>query len=332
MDTYTSPLGIKPLRKAITTYHGSSERRAIDANSILITPGVRQALIISLMCVLESGDEVIMFSPYFPSYPSMVMLAHQDVTIRYYTLEQGKSSLDKDKLMNLISDKTKVIVSNFPHNPTGKVLDEDAYNLLVNIASEKNIYIITDEIYEKVVFVDEKKSYLLSASEEIKDLCFVVSGFSKSHAMTGWRLGYMIYPEKFKTLAAKISLHMNACTNTFIQYGALNLFDLPPTYLEANNKNLISNRDLLRDLVEKLGMEWFYPESGYFAFVSIEGSGLNSNQFCHNLVLEEGVALTPGYAFGDDWDDYIRISFAVDEGDFNQALIRMERFFKKNGL
>jgi aspartate/methionine/tyrosine aminotransferase len=328
MSMYTSPLGIVELREAISNNYSKLHDKIIDKNNIIITPGTRQALLISLISILEPEDEVIIFSPYFSSYPAIVKIAHPYAKVVEYNFAPDSSEIDFVRLEKLINNKTKIIISNFPHNPTGAILNKKSYEQLSSLILKHKLFVISDEVYEKVVFGDG--SYLLSQNDKLKDLLFLVSGFSKSYAMTGWRIGYIVFPEKFRNTISKISLHMNACTNTFIQYGAAKAFEVSDTYLVQNRNHLMINRDKLINLLERYGLSFFYPKSGYFCFVNISKFNVKSNDFCYLLVKNEGVAITPGIACGENWDDYVRISFAVDEEVFQNAILRIEKFCKEN--
>ena len=272
---YSATQGLPEFRELIAkdvNTRFSSEYKAAD---IVVTPGIKPAVFFALCALLEPGDEVVLFSPYYVSYPAMVKLAEPQAKIVNVALD-GDFRLDPEKLRAAVNPRTKCILFNNPNNPTGKVFTREETDLLVALALENDAWIISDEVYEKLVYTGRTQIGLASYPE-IRDRLIVTNGFSKSHAMTGWRLGYAIGAHDAIVKINKLQQHINTNTCTFIQ-----------KYMKAVK-----------------------PDAGFFCFADISTAGKDSNSFCADLLQATGIASTPGIAFGPEWDGYVRFSFAV---------------------
>lgn len=324
---YSSPLGIYNLRKAISEFLNNSYNIITSADQITVTPGAKQALQIVLMALLEPMDEVIMISPSYVSFIPQIYLAEPTAIIQEVPLNKDDFSLDIKKLEEKISTKTKAILINSPHNPTGSMLTKEEILGISEIAKKNNIYVISDEVYSLLNF-SGKKHFSIGAIDGMGELTFTINGLSKSHAMTGWRIGYFSAPKKFMTKVLKIQQHINTNTCSFIQEASLLAFKNPPDHLKEYNNKLLKRTEMINNYFKShpSSLKLSSPQGGFFAFFNISGYNMNSNEYCARLIKEKGVALTPGIAFGEAWDQFVRLSFAVEDEILKGGLEKMFDF------
>ena len=310
---YSMSQGLPELREHIANMFNNQYEAPYSANNVMIAPGVKHALYLALCAVLNPGDEIINISPSYVSYIPQIKIAEPQANIVDVCLEKETFSLDIQKLKKSISDKTKVILINFPHNPTGKVLSLNEVNDIVNIAVENDIYLISDEVYRDMIYGVYEKISVAKYYKDFKKI-MIVDGFSKSYAMTGWRIGYAVADNDLIKKMNLINQHINTNTCTFIQKGACSIFENENQHIDEYNDKLKERADIFHNLLSDIDV--FYgvkPQGGFFYFVDISKSGMNSNDFCAALIEETGIAATPGIAFGKDWDTHIRFSLAVDK-------------------
>ncbi|MCR5090114.1 MAG: pyridoxal phosphate-dependent aminotransferase [Oscillospiraceae bacterium] len=322
---YSSTFGLPELRSLIAADVNKTWSAEYTAGDIVVTPGIKPAVYFALCAVLEPGDEVILISPYYVSYPAMVKLAEPEARIVNVALDKD-FRLDQEKLKAAVSDRTKCILFNNPNNPTGKVFAKEEVELLVALALEHHLYLISDEVYEKLVYSGEKQ-FGLAAYPEIRDRLIVTNGYSKSHAMTGWRLGYAIGAHDVIVKMNKLQQHINTCTNTFIQKGACAIYTHEADHIPPYVAELERRIDYFYVETAKLPyMKGVRPQGGFFYFADISGTGMDSNSFCAELLQKTGIASTPGIAFGPEWDDHVRFSFAVPMATLERAAGLLKAF------
>jgi aspartate aminotransferase len=326
---YSSPWGISELREKIAINLRRSFSREISPANVIITLGAKQALSLSLMALLEPGDEVIIFSPCYVSYIPQVYMAEPAVTLKIIELRRDDFGIDFDFLKAQITQKTKAIIINFPHNPTGKVLSPEELDQLVSIVMESGAFLISDEIYSKLIF-SGKIFKSIGVFSELGDRCIVIDGFSKAFSMTGWRIGYLYGSAAFLKKISSIQQHLNTNIPVFIQKAASRALDLPEDFHETYNSLLRRNGSLLCETLRNVPViKYIPPDGGLFGFVNISETGMDSDSFCTKLLQEKSVAITPGKAFGINWDDHIRISLAPDEASFGEGIKRLADFMCK---
>jgi len=324
-NRYASPWGTPQLLSKIRKKLCSNQA-AIGTNELIVTVGAKQALSLCLTSVLEPYDEVIMIAPCFVSFKPQIKMAEITAVIKEVSLLKDSLNLDFGAIVQAISEKTKVILINFPNNPTGKLIDKNDMKSLVKIAKKNNIYIISDEIYSSMVFENCEFESFLNYRKEYKNI-FVIDGFSKSFSMTGWRVGYLIGPRPHIERVAVLQQHLNTNIPVFIQRGAEAALDLPIGFVEKYNKHLEKNSSFLCDFVKKSSsLSVVAPGGGMFAFINISKINVNSDSFCTELLKIKSVAATPGIIFGKDWDDHIRISLGGDANEFEEAVKRIFDF------
>jgi len=324
---YSNPLGLQSLREKIVAKLDRENGITTTAEEIIVTPGAKMALSLALSAILKPGDEVINISPCYPSYFAQFKIAEPDCIVHNVNLRQQDLSLDINGIASKLGPKTRAVVLNFPHNPTGRILHEPEIKALVDILSEHHCYVISDEIYERLnhsgaPFVSFA-SYPALAKRTL-----TINGFSKAFSMTGWRIGYLVVPEpQLMTVVSRLQQHLNTNTATFVQKAAEAALDLPPDHLESYNRDLAKNSATLQAMTARTpSLRVGSAEGGLFAFMNISGCNLDSDTFALQLLEKEGVAAIPGITFGAEWDRHLRISLATDPASFTEGVARIERF------
>lgn len=316
---YSATQGWPDLRKLIAEDCNKNYSSNYTMNDIIVTPGIKSAVYFSLTAILEPNDEIILISPYYVSYPAMVKLAEPTAKIVNVTLSKD-FTLDAEKLKAAFNSNTKAILINTPNNPTGMVLSKEEVELVIELAKENNAYIISDEVYEKLVYSGHKHTSF-GLYQEIKDRLIICNGYSKSHAMTGWRLGYAIGTHDVIVKMNKLQQHINTNTCTFVQVGACSIYKNVPVHIKPYVEELEKRIGYFDTELNKLSyITAVKPKAGFFYFVDISATGVDSNTFCADLLKKTGIASTPGVAFGPEWDSYVRFSIAVPMATLGRAV------------
>ena len=322
---YSATQGWPELRKLIAADCNRSYGSNYTMNDVIVTPGIKAAVFFALAAVLEPGDEIILISPYYVSYPAMVKLAEPTAKIVNVTLSKN-FTLDEEKLKSAFNRRTKAILINSPNNPTGMVLSRKEVELVVKLAIENDAYIISDEVYEKLVYSGNQHTSF-GKYPEICDRLVICNGYSKSHAMTGWRLGYGIGARDIIAKMNKLQQHINTNTCTFIQVGACSIYQNEPTHIVPYVRELENRIHFFDAGLNKLDyITGVRPKAGFFYFADISSIGVDSNTFCADLLKKTGIASTPGIAFGPEWDSYVRFSFAVPMATLERAVALMKEY------
>lgn len=322
---YSATQGWPELRKLIAEDCNRSYNSDYTMNDVIVTPGIKSAVYFSLAAILEPGDEIILISPYYVSYPAMVKLAEPTAKIVNVTLAKD-FTLDADKLKAAFNPHTKAILINTPNNPTGMVLSKEEVELVVKLAVENDAYIISDEVYEKLVYSGHKHTSF-GLYQEIKDRLIICNGYSKSHAMTGWRLGYAIGAHDVIAKMNKLQQHINTNTCTFVQVGACSIYKNEPVHIKPYVDELEARINYFDTELNKLPyITGVKPKAGFFYFIDISAVGVDSNTFCADLLKKTGIASTPGVAFGSEWDDHVRFSIAVPMSTLERAVELMKGY------
>ena len=316
---YSATQGWPDLRKLIAEDCNKNYGSEYTMNDVIVTPGIKSAVYFSLAAILEPGDEIILISPYYVSYPAMVKLAEPTAKIVNVTLAKN-FTLDAEKLKAAFNKNTKAILINTPNNPTGMVLSKEEVELVVELAKENDAYIISDEVYEKLVYSGHKHTSF-GLYQEIEDRLIICNGYSKSHAMTGWRLGYAIGAHDVIAKMNKLQQHINTNTCTFVQVGACSIYKNEPVHIKPYVDELEARIDYFDTELNKLPyITGVKPKAGFFYFIDISAVGVDSNTFCADLLKKTGIASTPGVAFGPEWDDHVRFSIAVPMSTLERAV------------
>jgi len=328
---YAPTNGIPELREALTqkAYHDYGLNYDPDCE-ILITVGGTQAIFVALMGLLNQGDEALIPDPGFVVYEPGVLLA-EGVPVHVPLLEENDFRPSIDDVMSLITDKSRVMVLNSPNNPTGSVLSYDEVAALSKIAVERDLIVISDEVYEKMVY-DGVKHYCLAAFPGMRERTLVVGSFSKTYAMTGLRVGYVYGPKDLVSPLWLVHQYTVACVDTFSQYVALAALKGSQAFVEEMVEEFDRRRHLVYKSLNEIGaFRCQLPKGAFYAFPNIRGSGLSSEQLAELLVKETKVLTVPGSSFGACGEGYLRLSYAAAYEKLEEALNRMERTLKKFG-
>lgn len=327
---YSATQGWPELRALIAKDCNKSYGSDYTAEHVIVTPGIKSAVYFALAAILEPQDEIILISPYYVSYPAMVKLAEPSARIVKVALDKD-FALDIKALKSAFSKKTKAILINTPNNPTGMILSREEIQLIVGLAIENDAYIISDEVYEKLIYRGHEH-ISFGSFPEIRERTIVCNGYSKSHAMTGWRLGYAVGTSHVISKMNKIQQHVNTNTCTFIQKGACSIYKNEPVHLASYVKELEERIGYFDTELNKLEyISAIRPKAGFFYFVNIALTGADSNTFCADLLKKTGIASTPGIAFGPEWDSYVRFSIAVPKATLERAVGLLKEYkFREN--
>lgn len=317
LTKYTDSSGIPQLRQKIAQHVSERHNVPCTAEQVIVTNGGKQAIFNCLAALVEENDEVIVIDPCWVSYEPMVhILGGRAVHVKTTFENDFKPSLDQ--IERAITPKTKAIVLNSPNNPTGVVYDEKLLRQIHHLAVEKNVFIVSDEVYDCLVYDGEYASiYSVSKGEDVA----LVNAFSKSHSMTGWRVGYLVAPLEIVKVAAKVQAHTTSNINTMAQYAALKAFDVDTAYMKEKFKQ---RRDLVCKLLQEAGFNFVRPSGAFYVLVDVTEFERDDVAFCTKLLQQAHVALVPGSAF--NAPGFVRLSFATSEEDLMEGIKRMKKF------
>ena len=324
---YTPASGIVELRKAISEKLARENHLSYVPDQVVVSCGAKHALYNVLQVLVEEGDEVIVPSPFWLSYPEMVTLAEGKSIILKTEFKEGYC-LSPAALEKLITKRTKVLILNSPSNPTGAVMSKELLTKIAQIAKKHSFFILSDEIYEKLMF-DSKKHFSIGALDtEILERTITVGGASKTYAMTGWRLGFSASPKPIAEACASLQSHSTSNPTSFTQAGYLEALKSGEADVQKMRIAFEKRRDLIFRLVSDIPkLKPFRPSGAFYLFVDISETKLTSLQISDRLLDEAKVAVVPGVAFGDD--HAVRISFATSEQLIEAGIARIREWLKK---
>ncbi len=323
---YTSNAGLKELKEEICSY--LKRRFCLDytpAKEVLVTVGGSEAIDIALRAMLDPGDEVLVPQPSYVSYVPCVMLAGGKPVI-IELKEEDDFKLTKQEVLAAITEKTKVLVMPFPNNPTGSIMTREELAEIVKVVQEKDLFVISDEIYSELTYGSRHVS--IAEFPGMKERTIVINGFSKSYAMTGWRLGYAVGPEEIIEHMIKIHQFAIMCAPTTSQYAAVEALRNGDGDLEMMHDAYDGRRRFLVKSLREIGLPCFEPFGAFYVFPCIRKTGMSSEEFANKLLAQEKLAVVPGTAFGSCGEGFLRISYAYSIENLKIALERMERFVK----
>jgi aminotransferase len=325
---YTSNSGILELRQALAKHWKSHHDVAYDPNAeLLITVGVSEALYLALTAILDPGDEVIVPSPCFVSYHPEVIFAG-GVPITLQTLPEDSFQVRGDQIEALITPKTKALLMGYPNNPTGAVMSRERLLEVAQVAEKHDVLVISDEIYDRLVY--DHKHISFASLPNMRDRTITLSGFSKDYAMTGWRIGFAAAPEPVLAGMRKIHQYTIMSAPTTAQIAALEAIHSGEEYVQTMVAEYDRRRRLIVSGLNELGLTTFEPHGAFYAFPSIEASGMDDETFAERLLQEQRVAVIPGNAFGAD-GQYVRCSYATAYEKIEEALERIGAFMRQYG-
>ena len=321
---YTPSSGIPELRQAISEKFAADNGLTYRAGQIVVSNGAKHACYNAILATCQPGDEVVIPSPYWVSYPDMVKLAGADPVI-VPTMERNAWKMSAEDFENAMTPRTKMLILNSPCNPTGSVYTREEMQAIVDVAAEEDIYILSDEIYEKLIYDDVKHVSIGSLSKEAYDLTITVNGFSKSYAMTGWRLGYLGAPEAVAKAVDSIQSHSTSHPASFVQRAGLVALKGDQQPIADMREEFDMRRNYMFDRITKIpNITAVKPQGAFYILVNISQLGLTSQNFADRLLSKANVAVIPGAAFGDDRT--IRLSYATSIDIIKKGLDRFQDF------
>ena len=318
---YTSSSGITELKESVSNY---LTERNIDRTQeeIIITPGAKHSLFTAMTVVLDAGDEMMVPSPCW-TYEGMVRIINADPKF-VETREEEDFELNPEDVKENITSDTKMLLLNYPNNPTGSLLSEETLRSIADLAVDEDFWILTDEVYERLIYRDEKPPSIASF-DKCEDRTIYINGFSKTYAMTGWRLGYTAAPQIVIDEMIKIQQNSTTCATSFVQHAGIEALEGPQDKVKEMREAYRERRDVIVEGLNSIdGIECVKPAGAFYVFPSLEGIEMDSMEFSKYLLKEAGVATTPGSAFGPTGEGNFRISYASSKERLKEALDRME--------
>lgn len=317
LTKYTDSSGIPQLREKIAQHVAKRYGVPCTLEQVIVTNGGKQAIFNCLAALVEEDDEVLIIDPSWVSYEPMVrILGGRAVHVRTNFEDGFRPKIDQ--IERALSSKTKVIILNSPNNPTGAVYDAKLLKEIHTLALEKDIFIVSDEVYDCLVYDGDYASmYAVSKGQNVA----LVNAFSKSHSMTGWRVGYLVAPIEVAKAAAKVQAHTTSNINTIAQYAALKAFEVDNSYMIERFKQ---RRDLVCKLLEEAKFKFVKPSGAFYVLVDVREFDEDDVRFCTQLLQEAHVALVPGSAF--NAPGFVRLSFATSEKNLIEGVERMKKF------
>ena len=322
---YGPSAGMPEARAVFAEYVQKTRGAEVNADQVVITPGAKPIIFFTMLALLDAGDEVIYPNPGFPIYESMTdYIGAKRVPIMLN--EANDFSFDLDHLESLITKRTKLVIINSPHNPTGGVLTRDAVARLSELAVKHDFYVLSDEIYARIQYEGEPVSPY--SFPGMRERTIVLDGHSKSYAMTGWRLGYGVMPKEMALKVAKLQTNSNSCTCSFTQIAGMEALRGPQDSVDAMVKEFRARRDLIVEGLNKVkGFRCHLPAGAFYVFPNITGTGMSSKDMENHLMEKAGVAVLAGTSFGANGEGFIRLSYANSQDNIRKALERIASSF-----
>ncbi len=323
---YTSNSGLKELKVEICNYLKRRYDLEYDYNNeVLVTVGGSEAIDIALRAMLDRGDEVILPQPSYVSYEPCIILA-DGVPVIVELKEENNFKLTKQELLDAITDKTKVLIMPFPNNPTGAVMTYEDLKDIVDVVIEKDLYVISDEIYSELTY--GSNHFSIAGFPGMKERTIVINGFSKSYAMTGWRLGYATGPVNIMEQMLKIHQFAIMCAPTTSQHAAVEALKKGDSDVAKMRETYNQRRQYLMNRFKEMDIPCFEPFGAFYVFPNISKFGMTSDEFAMELLKKEKVAVVPGTAFGDCGEGFLRISYAYSIENLKIAMEKIEHFIQ----
>ncbi len=318
---YGPPLGLPALRDAIAADATARKRFPVDAENVVVTPGAKPIMFYALLALAQAGDEVIYPDPGFPIYESMTRFVGA-TPVPIPLREENEFRMDVQELRSLVTERTRLIIFNSPHNPTGSVLTESDIAAIAELATERDITVLADEIYGRILYEGEHHS--IAALPGLAERTIVLDGFSKTWAMTGWRLGYAIVPPDLLPVFSRLIINSVSCTSSHSQMAAIEALTGPQDDVEAMVEEFRARRELIVDGLNAIpGIRCLKPHGAFYVFPNVSGTGMDGPTLADRLLNEGGVACLSGTAFGQVGRDHLRVSYAASRESIGRALERV---------
>ncbi len=322
-DRYCAVQGVPALRDAISDYLQRTRNIRVTADNIVIAPGCKIALFMAMMALIEPGDEILYPDPGFPGFPS-IALGFGGVPVPFVLAERNQLQPDPEEIAARITQRTKIMITNSPGNPTGTVYSDAVQRRIAELAVKHDLIVLSDEIYARILYRDGYRSMLSYPGMEERTV--IIDGFSKSFAMTGWRLGYAVAPLRLVPALNMIAVNTFTCVAEFTQYAAIEaLVDRDRATASMVAEFAKRREQFIRDLNRVPGFRCLSPEGAFYAWVNIADTGSSAEEVCRIMLEEAGVAAIPGAAFGISGKDFVRFSFASSMDNLRAAIERIQR-------
>jgi aspartate/methionine/tyrosine aminotransferase len=325
---YVPAAGIPQLREAIAEYISKTRRIDVDPEEVVVTPGAKPIMFFSILACVNPGEEVLYPNPGFPIYESVInFVGAKPVPIPL--LEENDFRLDHEYVKDKITKKTKMIILNSPENPTGGVLTKEDLKVIVDcISNRDDVIVLSDEIYSRIIYEGEHES--IASFKGMKEKTIVLDGFSKTYAMTGWRLGYGVMRKDLAQKVTQLMINSNSCTCAFVQMAGVEALKGPQKEPERMDAEFKKRREVIVSGLNKIeGITCKKPRGAFYVFPNITGTGMDCRKLGDYLLNEAGVAVLPGTSFGKYGEGYLRLSFANSIENINKALDRISKALKK---
>ncbi len=319
---YGPAAGLPQFRKTIAEVEGARRGLEFKPDMVVVTPGAKPIMYYAIMAIVNPGDEVIYPNPGFPIYESAIELAG-GTPIRLPLTEATGFAFSIDDLRSRITPKTKMLVLNSPQNPTGGILTQDDLKQIAELAVKHDLWVLADEIYCRIVY-DGFKNYTIASYPGMMERTIILDGFSKTYAMTGWRLGYGIMPKALAEVVAKLQTNVASCTASFIQMAGIEALTGPQDWVDNVVEELHRRRDLIVDGMNSIpGFSCHKPLGAFYVFPNVTGTGIECRTLANRLLNEAGVACLSGAMFGEYGEGYIRFSYANSMENIEKAVERI---------
>ncbi|HUU76037.1 MAG TPA: aminotransferase class I/II-fold pyridoxal phosphate-dependent enzyme [Methanoregulaceae archaeon] len=326
--SYTSNRGLQPLREALSKYLNAHYGLSYDADrEMIITSGVSEGLDIAVRAIVNPGEEVLIADPCYVSYSPCVMLAG-GIPVPVPCVEKDQFRLNPDRLMENITGKSKALIINFPNNPTGAVMRHDHLKAIADIVTDHDLVLISDEVYSELTY--DGTHTAVATVGDLMERTITLNGFSKAYAMTGWRIGYLCAPETICDAALKIHQYVMLCAPVMGQVAALEGIRKGENEKDRMVREYRVRRNVFVNSLNKIGLSCHLPEGAFYAFPSVERTGMSDLEFAERLLKEEHVAVVPGSVFGNGGKNHLRCAYAVSREKLKEAARRMEQFISRN--
>ena len=325
---YSPSAGLPEFREVIAQYVSKTRRIDAEADEVVVTPGAKPIMFFSIFALVNPGEEVLYPNPGFPVYESLINFV-EGKPVPIPLLEKNDFRLDPEYIREHITKKTKMIILNYPENPTGGIVTRDDLKVIADcIADRDDVFVLADEIYSRIIY--EGKHESIASLPGMKDKTILLDGFSKTYAMTGWRLGYGVMRKDIAQKIAQLMTNSNSCTSTFTQIAGMEALRGSQAEVEKMISEFKKRREVIVSGLNRIkGITCKKPPGAFYAFPNISGTGMNSRKLGDHLLYNAGVAVLPGTSFGKYGEGYLRLSFANSVENIKKALDRIEKAVNK---
>jgi len=325
---YVPAAGILELREAIAEYVSKTRSIPVDPEEVVVTPGAKPIMFFAILACVNPGEEVLYPNPGFPIYESMInFVGAKPVPIPLK--EEDDFSIDHEYVKEKISKKTKMIILNSPENPTGGVLTKEDLKVIADcIAHRNDVIVLSDEVYSRIIYEETHES--IASLPGMKEKTIILDGFSKTYAMTGWRLGYGVMRKNLAEKITQLMINSNSCTCAFVQIAGIEALKGPQDFVDRMVAEFRKRREIIVEGLNRIkGITCKKPKGSFYVFPNITGTGMRSSELSDYLLNEAGVAVLSGTAFGEYGEGYLRMSFANSAENIKEALKRIETALEK---